>query len=86
MKKLFSILIAVILLTACDKSYPAPILEKSEYEVIQILSISRNGFEQIMSYHVIIEDKSGDLYYAKLNRQKDVYYIKFGKLNLKRIE
>ena len=80
MKKL---LILVVALTLISCVHNRPILGKNEYKVIDTTYISKNGFNMILEYDVIIEIDSS--YYAgSLNRDKELIRVNLRKLKYKK--
>lgn len=72
-----NLLILLIFIYSCDK----PILNKNEYKIYHILKINRGGFNNILSYNVII-NYDGDFYYAELNADKELNLFNPRKIKL----
>ena len=80
MKKLLILVVALTLISCVDNR---PILGKNEYKVIDTTYISKNGFNMILEYDVIIEIDSS--YYAgSLNRDKELIRVNLRKLKYKK--
>ena len=60
----------MLLLNAC--AYP--VLNKNEYKVIDTLNISRNRYNYIMGYDVIVKYDS-TYHYGFLNREGNLTYL-----------
>lgn len=82
MKKLF-ILLALIGLMSCQSG--ETLLPKNEYTVVDTLRASRNGFNYVFGYDVIIE-YDGDLYYAFENADGRLTKMNPRKLNIQKIK
>lgn len=79
MKKILILLISLTLISCNNKK---PLLDKTEYKVIDTISISTNGFGNVMGYYIIIEIDS--LYYAgRLNSDKDLVFVNPRRLKFK---
>ena len=80
MKKLLILVVVLTLISCVDNR---PILGKNEYKVIDTTYISRNGFNMILEYDVIIEIDSS--YYAgALNTDKELIRVNPRKLKYKK--
>ena len=80
MKKLLTLVVALALISCVDNR---AVLGKSEYKVIDTTYISRNGFNMILEYDVIIEIDSS--YYAgSLNPDKELIRVNPRKLKYKK--
>ena len=80
MKKLLILVVALTLISCVDNR---PILGKNEYKVIDTTYISKNGFNMILEYDIIIEIDSS--YYAgSLNRDKELIRVNLRKLKYKK--
>jgi hypothetical protein len=79
MKKLI-ILLSLGFLTSCTK----PILEKNEYQIIDTLYVSRNGFNQIIGYDVIVKFDSSN-HYGRITNDGVLTYMNPRKIELCRI-
>jgi hypothetical protein len=80
MKKLLTLVVALTLISCVDNR---PILGKNEYKVIDTTYISKNGFNMILEYDVIIEIDSS--YYAgSLNRDEELIRVNLRKLKYKK--
>jgi hypothetical protein len=80
MKKLLILVVALTLISCVDNR---PILGKNEYKVIDTTYISKNGFNMILEYDVIIEIDSS--YYAgSLNRDEELIRVNLRKLKYKK--
>lgn len=80
MKKVLMLLAALTLISCYQER---PVLGKSEYKVIDTTYVSRNGFNMILGYDVIIEIDSS--YYAgSLNSDKELIRVNPRKLKYKK--
>jgi hypothetical protein len=80
MKKVLILVVALTLISCVDNR---PILGKNEYKVIDTTYISKNGFNMILEYDVIIEIDSS--YYAgSLNRDEELIRVNLRKLKYKK--
>jgi hypothetical protein len=80
MKKLLILVVALTLISCVDNR---AILGKNEYKVVDTTYISKNGFNMILEYDVIIEIDSS--YYAgSLNPDKELIRVNPRKLKYKK--
>jgi len=70
MKKLILIGILFLCLSSCK---PIPILDKEEFTVVEILHITRNGFNDILGYDVIIR-YNNEYHAGKINTDSQLIY------------
>jgi hypothetical protein len=80
MKKLLTLVVALALISCVD--YNRAVLGKNEYKVVDTTYVSKNGFNMILEYDVIIEIDSS--YYAgSLNSDKELIRVNPRKLKYK---
>jgi len=80
MKKIF--LFAALL--ACI-SCTSPVLEQNEYVVIDTLHVSRNGFNTVLGYDVIVMYDSA-YHYGNLNRKGELTQMNIRKIELEQLK
>ena len=79
MKKILFVLLCGICLSSCVSE---PVLNKGEYTVIDTIKISRNGFNHILGYDVIIKIDSS-LHYGELNSDGNLIMVNPRKIKYK---
>lgn len=79
MKKILILLISLTLISCNNKK---PLLDKTEYKVIDTIHISTNTYGDKLGYYVIIEIDSV-FYSGELNYNKDLVFVNPRRLKLK---
>jgi lipopolysaccharide export LptBFGC system permease protein LptF len=79
MKRLFILLAVLIGLLSCQSG--KTVLPKSEYTIIDTLSVHKNIVNYTFGYNVIIE-YNNDCYYAFENAKGRLIYVNLKKLNV----
>ena len=81
MKKILFVLLSGVCLSSCV-SEPVSVLNKGEYTVIDTINISRNGFNHILGYDVVIKIDSS-LHYGELNSNGNLIMVNPRKIKYK---
>jgi len=77
MKKIL-LFAALVICISCTQ----PVLEKTEYEIVEIVNTSRNGFNMILGYDVIIKYDSA-YYFGWIDKDSTLTKINPRKIELK---
>ena len=82
MKKLLLIITAITLLSSCIDE---PILKESEYQIVDTLNVSKNGFGAILGYKVIIRfNHDSILHYGYINKEYGLREVEIKPIDLKK--
>ena len=82
MKKLLLIIIAITLLSSCADE---PILKESEYQIVDTLNVSKNGFGTILGYKVIIRfNHDSTLHYGFIIKGYGLREVEIKPIDLKK--
>lgn len=80
MKKILTFA-ALLICISCAQ----PVLEKTEYEMVEIVNTSRNGFNMILGYDVIIKYDSA-YYFGWMNKDSTLTNMNPRKIELEPIK
>jgi len=73
----FLYILGLIVFTSCSEA----VLEKNEYDIVDTTEINRNGFNQVLTYDVVVmvkEDSS--LHYGEITPEGMLVEINFKKI------
>lgn len=82
MKKLLLIITAITLLSSCVGE---PLLREDEYQVVDTLNVSKNGFGQVLGYDVIIKlNHDSTFHYGYISEESGLQEVEIKPLDLKK--
>lgn len=82
-KKIIALIIVTMMLSLI--SCVQPILKKSEFKIIDTISVGRNGFNKILSYEVIVRYDSA-FYYGTINPKGELMYMNVRKIKINKLK
>ena len=82
-KKILSLIVLIgILIISCTRE---PILNKNEYKIVDTISTTRNGFDMILGYDVIVKYDSA-FYYGFISPVGNLTFMNHRKIDIKRFK
>jgi hypothetical protein len=66
---------------------PEPVLDKNKYTVVDTIGVSRNGFNHILGYRVLVKiNKTGNIHYGYITDDKILTEIEVLPLDLEKLK